>query len=276
MRSTAFLLPIVALLAGCPKNKVDAPPPLGWHQASEEWKGQCYYPPNWDQMGAGDKKLARQEALEGMMSQWAGEREDGVSFSESKTTRLETVLLGEPEKIEIVANQNLKHCITFMDGTNPSAWSSWMGSAADTLTEGQCKWMRFVNTQFNYLNIDDDWQNPAKVCAGDKVRVKGSSKDMYQITKEGDWMTVEGNGERATSTDVPCNIEGCMQGMLIMRFRDEAGVDTIIPVGEEAVFTAPDHGTITVQINDDTLYDNAYRTKDGITDHASIEYSPVE
>ena len=276
MRSTALLLPLAGLLVGCPKNKPDAPPPVGWHQASEEWKGQCYYPPNWDQLGPGDRRMQRQDAMDAMMSQWKGERGDGISFSGDDIDRLETVLLGEPEKTEIVATQNLKHCIDFMSGTNPSGWSSWMGGVADKLTEGQCKWMKFVNTQFNYLNIDDDWQNPANVCAGDKVRIKGSTKDMYKISKEGEWITVAGNGERATSTDVPCNIEGCMHGMLILRFRDEAGVDTIVPVGEEAVFTAPNHGTITVQINDDTLYDNSYRTQSGITDHASIEYSPAE
>ena len=48
------------------------------------------------------------------------------------------------------------------------------------------------------------------------------------------------------------------------------------PVGAETVFTAPGHGTIKVQINDTSLYDNKYRTKGGITDHASIEYSPAK
>ena len=54
------------------KNK-NAPPPVGWH-AEEGWAGECWFPPNFDEMGPGDRRMAWQETREQIMGQWSGNK----------------------------------------------------------------------------------------------------------------------------------------------------------------------------------------------------------
>ena len=72
--------------------------------------------------------------------------------------------------------------------------------------------------------------------------------------------------------EYPCTLEGCYVGALIVRFTDEVGNETILPVGKEAVFVAPAHGKIEIRINDATYYDNVFK-KEGSMIHPSIEYN---
>ena len=111
---TRSLLPLLMFTACGPKKEVaPAPPPVGWH-AEEGWKGQCYFPPDFDELestgGISARKMARQKALEEQLTQWRGQRQDGVEFVSSLADDVETVLLGRPEQIEAVSRKNLELC----------------------------------------------------------------------------------------------------------------------------------------------------------------------
>ena len=96
------------------------------------------------------------------------------------------------------------------------------------------------------------------------------------IGSDGAWMNVEGdqNSPSLGKENLPCNIENCYDGMLILKFTDEDGRDTVYPVGSEFIFKAPLNGVITYGINDDTFYDNIWYQAGGLIDHASVELSP--
>ena len=49
------------------KNKKKGePPPVGWHaEDAETWKGMCWYPPDFEAMGAGERRMAS-------LAFWAG------------------------------------------------------------------------------------------------------------------------------------------------------------------------------------------------------------
>ena len=83
---------------------------VGWHQA-EGSLGACYHPPDFEKLektkGLTGRKMARSEALDAILSQWRGERDDGVSFSPGDIEDAETVLLGHSDDIETVARKNL-------------------------------------------------------------------------------------------------------------------------------------------------------------------------
>ena len=67
--------------------------------------------------------------------------------------------------------------------------------------------------------------------------IRTSSKDHYQITEDGPWITVAGDPAISTSgqSDWPCNIEGCQAGVMMFRFVGESGMDTVYVAGTELV-----------------------------------------
>ena len=113
-------MPLLMVLAACPKSAPPAPPPVGWH-AEEGWAGACYFPKDYDAMGVGDRKLARAEALREMMTQWTGGRSDGVEFSATLSENVETALLGKPEHVEEVSRRNAALCKEFRTSGNKGA-----------------------------------------------------------------------------------------------------------------------------------------------------------
>lgn len=256
------------------KDEVEAPL-VGWNR-SEGWPGDCYYPPQWDQLPATDRKIARSEALDAMLSQWQGGRDDGISFDEELTTDVETVLLGRPEAIEQVAADNLARCQAVMAGGDKGEWEQWLKSLPAKLTEGECR-QPLDYTMFDYLSIGTGWQRPLSICQGETVRISGTVKDRYRVTEDGPWINVEGDPDQpAVGTDLPCNVEGCFVGQLIMKFEADSGWTKVMPVGAELIFTAPEHGTISYRINDDTFFDNTWYKSRGIEDHTAIEVSPAQ
>jgi hypothetical protein len=258
------------LLVGCVKAPVVVAPIVGW-QTQEGWIGECYYPPNFDELGLGDRRQARQDTLEAIYKQWSSE---SMGFDPDLVEDAETVLLGEPDEIDAVSVINLKHCMTAMSGGGTSGWTSWLRALPAKLTEGECKNAPLKYTLYDYLNISGKWQIPAGVCEGDVIRISGSSKDFYKVTESGDWINVSGvPDEHTTTSDFPCNFEGCLLGQLIMRFTDENGISIVRPVGERLTWTAPSHGEIEVMINDVDFSDNVYKVQSGITHHTSITYN---
>ena len=257
------------------KNKKDAgPPPEGWHQ-EEGWTGSCWYPPNFTEMGSGTKRISWQDTRNAIMGQWSGDREDGVVFKDKVVLNVETVLLAKPERIELVSKENLEQCIAHMSKGGGSSWSDWLTEIPGRLTVGECPNAPLDYTLFDYLNISREWQIPTGVCKDDVFKIKASPQDYYRIEEGGPWINASGDIEQAATGKLPCNIEGCFKGQLVMRFTGESGVSTVHAVGTYFEFRAPEHGAIVVMINDDSWNDNVFKVESGLEHHTSIEYSPV-
>ncbi len=261
-------------LVSC-KPPEPAAPMVGWHTADEGGKFACYFPPNFAKMDELSRKTARAEVLDEVFGQWRGKREDGVSFEEGMLEQLENVMFGDMSKLEGVVTKNADWCRKVSMGqAQMDAWHGWVRGLGSKLTEGEC-YAHFDYTLFDYLEIDVDWQRELSICQDDKVRISGTGQDRFRITDKGNWITVDGDpNDPSGGTDLPCNIEGCFRGQLIMRFRSDAGVEVIKPVGTGVSFVAPENGTISYRINDDTYYDNKWYQSAGIIDHASVEISP--
>jgi hypothetical protein len=219
--------------------------------------------------------MAWMETRNELMSQWRGERGDGIGFRDKVITDVETVLLAEADRIEAVSLDNLEQCKKYMKSGDSSGWSSWLTALPGKLTEGECPSAPLDYTLYDYLNINSDWQIQAPVCAGDHIIVHGTDNDYFQIEEGGEWINIAGDASQPASGDLPCTLEGCVKGQLIMRFTGESGVQTIYPVGIETTFKAPEHGKIEVMINDTTFFDNKFKVEKGLEHHTGIEYKPV-
>lgn len=256
------------------KGKAEEPPPVGWY-AEPGWLGECWSPPNFSELASGPRRMAWQQTRDALMEQWQGQKGDGVKFGNIVIENLETALLARPERIEQVAAENLTHCKNAMAGKGAGEWEKWINALPAKLTEGECRTRPLDYTLFDYLSVNADWHVQVPVCKDDHVRIQASAGDFYRLTEKGPWINVEGDKSEPASGNLPCTIEGCYRGTLVMRFTGESGTQTILPVGVTRDFRAPEHGRIDVMINDDSLHDNIWKTERGIVHHASIEYSPV-
>jgi hypothetical protein len=261
--------------AGKKKSKEPEAPKVGWIPAGTNG-GQCWHPPDFASMPEGPKRMAWQETRDQMLAQWRGARPDGVKFDDQVVDTVETVLLAKADRIELVSKENLAQCEKAMTGGGTAAWEAWVKSLAGSLTEGECPTPPMDYTMYDYLSINNDWQIPVQVCKGDRITVHGTPADYYQITKGGPWINVLGDTSDTNVSGLPCNVEGCVRGMLIMRFTTESGVQQILPVGESREFLAPEHGRVDVMINDDSMSDNLWKVEHGVEHHTGIEYKPVE
>jgi hypothetical protein len=252
------------------KKKRKGPAPAGWVEG-EEGKPACYNPPDWEQLQLIDRKMKRSEVMDEFMGQWKGNRSDGVSFDSYTIDKVDTVLLGRPERIEEVAKENYALC----QKGDVTAWERWAASLPGKLTAGECR-KPLDYTMFDHLEIGTGWQRQLPICKGDKIVLKASPQDKYRVTDDGPWINVAGDGGKPTvgMSDWPCNIPGCLAGILMFRFVGESGQTSLYVAGTELTFTAPEHGTIDYRINDTQFYDNKWHTAGGITDHTSIEISP--
>ena len=162
-----------------------------------------------------------------------------------------------------------------MKGVGTSAWSAWFSGLRSKLLEGECM-QPLTYTLFDYLDITRGWQRPVPMCKGDRARIWGTETDKYRISDDGAWITVAGNGERATGADYPCNIEGCFVGMLVGKFTTDAGVEVVFPIGTGIEYEAPENGTVTWSINDTTWYDNKYYKSATIEDRTAVTIEPAK
>jgi hypothetical protein len=208
-----------------------------------------------------------------MKKQWEGAREDGVTFDANLIDEVDTVLLGRPTNIEAISRGNLEQCIAVRKGGDIGAWQSYLSALPAKLTAGECL-QPLTYTLFDYLDIGKTWQRPIGLCKGDKAHIVASAKDRYRTSDAGAWITVEGDGTKATSAEYPCNIEGCMGGMLVGKFVTDSGVETVFPIGTELLFVAPEHGTISFSINDTIWYDNKWFKSATIEDRTSLTIEP--
>ena len=254
------------------KKRKKGPPPTGW-VIDDEAKPACFYPSDWASFNEIDRRMKRSESMDEVLNQWRGQRDDGVQFDEVLVEEVETILLGRPEKIEAFVADNLNHCLS----GDSVAWKSWILSLKSSLTAGECN-TPLDYTMFDYLDIGTGWQRPLKICKGDRIRISGSKKDQYRLSDGEPWINVDGDPSKPTSgSEWPCNLEGCMKGMLVMKFVGKGtGIESIVPVGTAAVFTAPEDGEISYRINDNTFFDNVWHKSGSIQDRTSIEVSPAK
>jgi hypothetical protein len=270
--STVMLFAFGADADAKKKKKRKGPPPTGWQEVNEG-QPQCYYTPDWLSLNEIDRRMKRSEAMDEVLNQWRGQRDDGVAMKEQVIDDVETVLLGRPEKIEAFVADNLVQC----EAGNVGAWTTWTKGLKASLTVGECN-HPLDYTMFDYLDIGTGWQRPLKICKGDRIKISGTVNDQYRTSDSSPWITVVGDPAQPTSGgDEPCNIEGCMAGMLVMKFVGKAtGFETIVPVGVSAVFSAPEDGEISYRINDTSFYDNIWHTSGSVIDHTAIEVSPAK
>jgi hypothetical protein len=263
-------------LAEAKKPKGPPPaPPVGWAR-EEGWMGDCYYPPDWAKLGEGDRRMARQTTLEQMKAQWLGQREDNLKFDANVVDDVETVLLGRPKMIEVIAAENFNQCKQQMTrGGDAGGWQSWLSALPSRLTAGECL-QPLSYTLFDYLDINSGWQRPVGLCKGDRAHILTTVKDRYKLSKEAAWITSEGNGEKAVAAEYPCNIEGCFVGMVVGKFEGDSGVVTVFPIGAETVFTAPENGTVYWCVNDTELSDNRYFKSATIEDKTAMTIEPAQ
>ncbi len=294
MRTPVALLAPAALLAvaacGEKKDPEPAAPIEGWH-AEEGWVAQCWFPVDYDavqeNVGTTARLEARQKALEAMMSQWQGTRDDGVSMSAGAIENVEITLLGRPELIEEVSRQNAEQCKKVMvagasteEGVasvlgDLTDWKMWFGSLDGDLNEGECRG-GLEDTLFYYLEIDGGWQLEVPVCADMSFLIQATENDKFRISEDGPWINAAGDPDQLTMgvDGAPCNMEGCYAGMLVMKFTTDAGIETIFPVGTEYLFNVPEHGWLTFRINDTTFFDNTWYKSGGIIDHTGLSITP--
>ena len=269
------MIALMTFLACGPKKPADTAPPVGWQQ-EEGWTIACYYPPDFEKMTEIERREAWQSNLEAMFSQWKGERGDGVQFDQDIIEGVEFVSLSKPNTSETMLQQNLAQCQAVATGSaTTSDWKAWAKALPGQLTAGDC------NTPFDSLikidlNIGVDFEYDFSVCKGDIVNISGS-QDQYRVSPSGKWITVAGDTEEsAFGSELPCNVEGCFNGMLILKFTDMDGRESIYPIGESADFKAPVHGRISVGINDDSFYDNVWYQSGSLMDHSSVILKPVQ
>jgi hypothetical protein len=250
----------------------------GWF-TEEGWAGSCYAPVDFEKLeaveGMAARRMMRSDVLDQMLSQWRGEREDGISFPVRVVQDGETVLLGHSNDIETVGMDNLARCKETMASGNSGGWEQWLRNLPEVLTEGECL-NPLTYTLFDYLDLGIAFHLNVPLCPGDAAVISATKGDRYRIEDNGKWINAEGDPDRPTHAEVdfPCNTEGCYAGMLMGRFTAESGIESIFPIGTKAVFRATEQGTLSIGINDHVFYDNSWYKSGGIVDHTGIEVSP--
>ena len=227
-------------------------------------------------MSESDKQLERSAMVSALTSQWRGERNDGVQMDSEMVESVENAVMSKSSQIEGIAAENLKLCIAFRQGGDLSSWENYLRALPAQLTAGDCK-KPLTYTLFNYLDINTGWQQPVSVCKGNKVHIFATTADKYRISNDGPWITAEGDPAiHATDPKYPCHDnENCMAGQLIGKFETDKGVVLIFPIGADTTFLAPENGTLSISINDDTWGDNRYFKSATIEDRTAVTIEPA-
>jgi len=265
------------VMACGPKEPVQATPIVGWHQ-EESWTLACYHPPAYDSMLEMERRDSWQGSMEAMALQWRGERGDGISIDEATLDQIDYQFSAYPKKVEQVSQENLEKCRQAATGQlSKDDWQTWIKGLPTQLTAGECR-THFLDTVMDNLNITVDFENSFPICEGDRVRISGSLQDQYRVSDSGEWITIAGdqNSPSLGKEALPCNTEGCFDGMLILQFTDLDNRITIYPVGTGLEFKAPRDGYISYGVNDDTFYDNQWYQRGGLIDHSSITVAPLD
>ena len=257
------------------RRTAEEPPPLGWYQP-EGAVHACYYPASLDEVQGRARTLAVVDAMNEVVSQWRGQLNDGVEFSPNAIDDVYNAFLARPERGEFILSENLQYCQQAATSRSTSDWNSWMRSLPDILQQDLCL-QPLDYSLYQWLNLDNIWQEERPVCPDDHIIITGT-RDRYRIVEDGPWITVEGDPDSPTvGMDLyPCSFDGCYEGMLILRYVTDNGVEQIFPIGTEFVYRVPEAGTISFAINDLTAWDNSWGMSRGATERVQVRISPVE
>jgi len=272
----------LACLVACSTHTTvpDASPSIqtGWNEVNGHL---CYRPPDFEVAeGRSARRLLRANAMSEASKRWRGEKDSSFSLSPDTIDGLENALLSQPEFIETTLQQELTSCL---------AWAR-----AEITLDTHRRWYRTHLTQLNqalcfvdpfelitqYIEVDQHWQAEIPMCQNQVIHIK-ALKGQYTVeAKDTDehttWIGAEGlQDQPANGLELPCSLEGCFRGQVVGRFVDRDGSALVFPVGLETYFQAPNHGTVTFGINDDTLYDNRFRTVDRVMDFLAVEIRPA-
>lgn len=275
-------LAVSTVAHGKRRPEPETPPPVGWYaqlpgKKDPGWRGACYFPPVWSDLGLVERRQARQQALEAMKSQWLGQHDELVSFDAHAVAELEQVLLGQPDRIEEVTTRNAGFCQAVMaQGSTTEAWGYWLVGLSVQLRVGECR-RPFDYQLVQYLRLDVGWQEEIPMCEGDRAEIRASVDDSYRVSRDGPWINADGDPDEAVAGSfLPCDREGCFRGQLIGLYVTDSGVETVFPIGTSAIFEAPAHGTLSFGINDDSWGDNVWFSQGPVTDRTTVTISPVD
>ena len=284
MTRVGILVGALTVVACGPKggetnSAVEAPPPVGWYQASGAM-GECYNPPNFEaieqERGIVGRRSERANTLDALLSQWNGSRGDGVSFPEGSISDVETILLSDPADIETVAAANFEHCMEAMAvGGSDTAWRQWFTTLPETLTAGEC-YDSLLDRMFHYIDLGSAWYWQVPMCEGDRLSISASTTDRFRLSAGGEWLTLDGDPNGVVDESYPCSAPGCLPGMLVGKFESSNGHVEYFPIGAAAEYRAPFRGTLSVGVNDNTWNDNTWFSNGGVVDRASIEIGPAD
>ncbi len=267
---------LLILLSCGPKKLPDAEagPSSGWH-IERGWSGSCFLPPDFpaiEDTELREKMVA--DTVRAMVLQWEGSRQDGVNFDGDMSDQVGLLLDKVPERVPQVAADNYELCVEVMrDDVTTSRWGRWVQDLHAELEEDDCP--NPLDDTFHTLEVNRGWQLEVELCAGQAYRIKAATTELFQLSKSGDWIGVEGEPELLPPEGAYCReVAGCAWGQLVGRFEGEDGEVELFPIGGEYEGTATQAGMLSLAINDDDHSDNAWRIVEGVQDGVTLEVRP--
>jgi len=262
------------------KGQVEAPP-VG-RVVIGDWT--CYGPPDFANMNNSGRRQARSQSLDYLAELVNGQLQEGFLLEGDPLLLFETAFLGRPQLLDTWLSVNFEQCKLVAAGkVNPADYSSWMGSQARELEEGEC-YKPLTYELHDYIDIQTGWQLRLHICKGDSILVETTGEENGQFTledtgkpKKNKYITAAGDpdrpeaGQTGAVTDMPA-------GALIMRFEaEDESMTKYVLVGHSIKFEADQHGYVSFSINDTTYFDNKFRTDRGAKDYLSLDiYPPVD
>ena len=289
MRILASLIAFSLALAGCASKapsagKAAPPPQTGYVEVGAH---TCYAPPIFEGLSATEVRHTRRQGLSEAQAHWRGEVDPALSFADITLAELEDRSLLHPEDLEPTLAENFALCQQWARGEiDAKAYEGKLVSHVRAFDRGRCE-PQLYNPYSQNVLVNVDWQGDLKLCAGQVADIKVSeARYTLKAPKAGEpipdeetqWITPAGD----TSVSVeegpyPCKVEGCFAGMLIGRFAPENGGEPILfPIGTGTVFRAPNHGTVSVQINDSDYQDNRFYEENQVLDFLVLEITTTQ
>lgn len=259
---------LLVILLACPKKgaPVEAQgPTVGW-TIEPGWTGACFVPPDFTTPEGEVRAKQEHDTMVALVSQWTGQRGDGVSFDVDAAEGVAAML--PSDRIGEVATENLAWCRDAMSGeASTTSWGTWLEELHDELKEEACP--EPLEDTYLTLDVTEQWFAEVPICAGDAWFLKAES-DQYRVRAEGPTHTVAGTEGDASS--LPC--PDCPVGALIVRFDGQDGSSQVTLAGVSVEGVAPVAGTLSIGLNDDDFSDNAYRIQGGVQDSVGIQVGP--
>ncbi len=267
------MTPMILIFLACAstnKPPVEAANPASYWVTEAGWSNSCFRSPDFSALSGETLEKAQRDTLSAMYLQWRGGRNDGVKIDKDLAAEVAGLLRTRLDRVPEIVGPNFDYCETVMsEGAATIAWGNWMATLPETLTEGECL-TPFEEDWFHHLELDRSWQGDLPLCAGEAIKITATSNDHYQLSKNGPWLNVTGDGT-PPAAGAPCVEEGCVGGMLVGRFDGESGEVWIFPVGTGISWVAPDQGVLSLSVNDSSWDDNSWQVMNQVREQVGIQ-----